>query len=546
VARIIRICSLALALTVLPATVLAAVPSPLKSYARARLADSAGANDEAVRAYEAALIGTPDDSSVALRAYREAVASGNKALAIRAAERRDAANLAPPDAVVLLYTAALSKGDWKDCASLLDRIEREGSFAFLVPTLRGWTDYAAGGKTPLAPLERRPWDTLAAGYAREHKALMLLAMGRNDEGLTAVRAELGSTGRSTVLRLSAAAQLLANKNKARALELLPEDDPALIAARKLVEAGKPLPGAINSAPKAVAALLARVAHDLMRESPSPAALTLARLASFAATPDDNVRIVLAQSLSLSGNADAALAEVSKVPASSPFASAANELRISTLQRAGRNAEALTLAEASSQSGAARDLVRLGDALSRADRPADAANAYDRAIRQLTADGLQPSWMLMLQYGSALEGAGDWARAKPALQRALALSPQQPEVLNHLGFAMLERGEDIDQATRLVSQASALRPDDAAITDSLGWAWFKRGDMARAIGFLEAAVSGDPTIAEISEHLGDAYWAAGRRIDARYSWRAALIQAEGGDVEARLKGKIADGLPRTVK
>ncbi len=542
-APIIRTCSLALILALVPADVQAAVPSPLKSYARARLADSDGASEEAVSAYAEALIGTPDDTNVAARAYREAVASGDKRLAIRSAELRDAANAAPPDAVLLLFTAALSKGDWKNANGFLDRMEREGSLAFLVPVLRSWTGFAAGEKDPLAPLGRRPWDTLAAGYAREHKALILLAMGRNEEGMTAARAEAGLTGRGTALRLAAAAQLVARKDKASALELLAGDDPSLAAARQLVEAGKPLPGAINSAPKGVAALLGHVARDLMRDSPSPAALTLARLASFAATPDDNIRITLAQALSLAGNGSAALAEIDSISSGSILASSANDARIATLQRAGRTDEALVLARLASASGKPRDLVRLADILSRAGRFADAANAYGTAIKGLSDGGVEIPWNVWLQYGSALESAGDWLRAKPALKKAAELGPMQPDALNHYGFSLLERGEESDQAMRLIAQASALRPEDAAITDSLGWAWFKRGDMTQAIRFLEVAAESDPTIAEIAEHLGDAYWTAGRRIDARYSWRAALVQAEDNDMLARIKGKIADGLPR---
>jgi Flp pilus assembly protein TadD len=85
----------------------------------------------------------------------------------------------------------------------------------------------------------------------------------------------------------------------------------------------------------------------------------------------------------------------------------------------------------------------------------------------------------------------------------------------------------------------MRCNDPAITDSLGWALFKGGRTAEAIALLERATESEPTIAEIGEHLGDAYWAAGRRIDARYAWRAALVQAEDGDAK-RLSTKIEFG------
>jgi Flp pilus assembly protein TadD len=105
---------------------------------------------------------------------------------------------------------------------------------------------------------------------------------------------------------------------------------------------------------------------------------------------------------------------------------------------------------------------------------------------------------------------------------------------------LEHGEDLIEATRLIAKASSLRPDDAAITDSLGWAFYLRGQPEQSIPLLERAVASDPTEAALGEHLGDAYWAAGRRVDARYAWRAALVQAEEEDVTRRIERKIADG------
>ena len=543
-ALITRICS-AIAL-LLASSAATAMPSALGSYARARLADAEGAGDQAVADYQAALIGLPDDGTVAFRAYREAVDNGNKKLAIRAAQVREAANAAPADAVLLLFSSALARGDWKASAEFLDRIEREGSFAFLVPSLRAWTDYASGSATPLAALDRRPWDGLSAVYVRENRVLLLLAMKRDGEALTILRSVLGTDKSAIALRLAAAAQLAAHKRKSDALSVLDGDDQAIFAARALINAGKPLPGAVTNAPAATAILFEHVARDLMRDGPSPAALTLARLASFAAPTKDSTRLVLAQALSLAGKSNAALAELSQIRDTSALAYNAKESRIAVLQRSGKFDAALVLATELAQSGSSRDLVRLGDVHARVAHYQEASVAYEAAIKRLTAEGVTAPWNLWLLYGGALDAAKDWPHAKPALLKAIELGPDQPDALNHLGFAMLERGDHVEEATRLIAKASALRPRDAAITDSLGWAWYKRGDMAQSINLLETAVEGDPTISEISEHLGDAYWTAGRRIDARYSWRAALVQADGADIETRLKGKIADGLPCAVK
>ena len=288
----------------------------------------------------------------------------------------------------------------------------------------------------------------------------------------------------------------------------------------------------------------------MRDRATPAALTLARLASFSAPNDDMVRLVLAQALLANGKVDGALAALDQIKPTTIFAGALNELRIETLQQAGRDEAALTLAKAAASrpDASVNEQLLLGQSYARVKRYSEAADAYEIVIKRIEGDNrtAKPgqgaaSWSLWLLYGGALDAAKDWARAKPALERAVALGPEQASALNHLGYAMLERGENLEEATKLVAKASALRPNDPAITDSLGWAFFKRGQTAEAITILETAVASDPTISETSEHLGDAYWVAGRRVDARYTWRAALVQAGDADVIVRLNAKIADGL-----
>jgi Flp pilus assembly protein TadD len=119
------------------------------------------------------------------------------------------------------------------------------------------------------------------------------------------------------------------------------------------------------------------------------------------------------------------------------------------------------------------------------------------------------------------------------------------VLNYLGYAQLDRGEEVVESERLIREALRRAPDSAAITDSLGWALYKTGRVEEAIPVLERAVKGEPADPEINEHLGDAYYAAGRRIEARFAWSAALIHAEG-EAAARLRSKIERGpTPQTA-
>jgi Flp pilus assembly protein TadD len=172
---------------------------------------------------------------------------------------------------------------------------------------------------------------------------------------------------------------------------------------------------------------------------------------------------------------------------------------------------------------------------------EAAAAYGRALELIGPNArAEDRWPLLLLQASALEEANRWPEARQLLTQALALAPNEPLLLNFLGYARLERGEDLDAAEAMIRKASTLAPDDASITDSLGWAVFKRGRTKEAIEILSRAAKGDPTQAEIHEHLGDALYKAGNKFEARYAWSAALVTAEN-DVATRLKAKIEAGL-----
>lgn len=537
----IRTCSIAaFALALWPASAAAKprAPSPLADYVLARMLEGQEGGTAAAQAYALALSGAPDNVRIATRAYREAIESGDKALALRAARALDARQKLPQDARLLLFGESLSRGDWRGARLALDRIEAAGGLDFLAPALRAWADLAARDADISAASGQQPREGLGTIYLREQEPLILLARKQIDEGLAAAKLLERSNSPAVTVRLAAAARLVALRERDKALELLGGDNPTVQAARRLVEVGKPLPGAVNEASTGAALLIARVASDLLRENGSTASLTLARIAFFLAPDHAVVRLTLGQALASNGRARDAIATLDGL--APPYDALARDTRIGALSRQGRNDEALQLAQAAAKLPGADfyDHARLGGVLSKLQRHDDAAQAYQEAIR-LAGD--KPSWNLLLLHGGALDLAGKWDEAKPVLQRALAAAPDEPDTLNHLGYAMLEHGDDLTEATRLIAKASALRPESVAITDSLGWAFFLRGLPDESIPLLERAVAADPTEATIGEHLGDAYWAAGRRVDARYAWRAALVQSEGDEDRKRIEGKIANGL-----
>ncbi len=415
----------------------------------------------------------------------------------------------------------------------------------MTPLLRAWLAQGSGKGKPLTLLGAAAGNALASTYASEHRPLLLLAGGKAKEGALALAPLLEDESiRSQRLRIAAAAMLARKGGGKEALAILQGDAEALVEARRRLEAGKRLGGEIVMPAAGMAELLGRMSLDLNGQEVPQLALSFARLATFLAPENAESWLIAADLLNGQGRHEAALAALSKVSRDDVFASTAAERRMAVLVDADRTGEALAEARQAVADRPAEidNWTRLGDILNQAKSHQEAAAAYGKALDLVKtgAETRNPLWALWLLRGSALTQAGDWAAGKTALEEARRLAPEQPVVLNFLGYSQLERRENLAEAEKMIGEANRLQPDDSAITDSLGWAHYVRGDVAKAIELLERAAQGQPADAAIGEHLGDAYYSAGRRYEARYAWRAALQNAEGPAAD-RLKTKIDTGL-----
>lgn len=535
--RITRTCSLPAAATVaaalsLAATPAAATPGDLGAYMRARAAGADGAVVVAARDYAHALAGAPDDAVIALRAYREAMRAGDTALADRSAAVLAKAGVLPPDAALFQLAAAAQAHDAPAARAALARLE-QGPLRIVAAPLRAWIALEAGGDA-LAPLAVLPDDIVARRFAEETRALILVALGRDDDAV-ALRAMVATDQTGQDLRIAAARLLIAQGKAAAARRLLANGGPA---ARALAaRADRRDAGAQPSLAFGASQLFARVAADLVMGAPGPLTYTLVQSALRADPANDRARLLLASLLSRDDAVERALATIGEVRADGIYADSAAAGRVQVLAAAGRDAAALTPAQALAAEGGADDWRRLADLYLRLDRPDDAAALYRRLIDRA---GAGADWADWLQYGAALDAAGRWPQTRAALERAVALAPDEPMALNYLGYALILHRERLPAAQAMLEKAARLKPDDAGIADSLGWSLYLRGQPARAVPLIERASAAEPANAEIAEHLGDAYWSLGRRYEARYAWTAARQSAEGG-VAARLDGKIADGL-----
>jgi len=187
------------------------------------------------------------------------------------------------------------------------------------------------------------------------------------------------------------------------------------------------------------------------------------------------------------------------------------------------------------------LSTLGDHLRRQERFEDAADAYTRAIDAL-AEVEERHWRLLYTRAITFERMGAWERAEPEFRRVLEFVPDEPQVLNYLGYSLIEQDRNLDEALGMIQRAVEAEPDSGYITDSLGWAYYRLGRYEDAVPVMERAVALMPTDPILNDHLGDVYWAVGRAREARFQWRRALSFAPHPDLDTdAVRAKIETGL-----
>ena len=484
----------------------------------------------------------PSNLSLNRRAVTEAISAGDMANALRVARRLPPQSLAI-DARLLLVADELRRRRHSQALALVSGSGADADIAFLQPLIRAWA--AAERKNDrdaLAAVGELSSNGLLGAFANEQRALILLKLRRTAAAEPFARnAAENAGGRETRLRLAFADGFLAAGDRARAQAILAGTATELGRARERLAVGRPSGLAIDSAADAFSEYLLGLAIELNRINSSTLPLSLAQNARYAAPDNSSVAVLLGVLLERSGRLEDALAVFRSVPRGNGLAAQALDSETQALVDAKRHGEALARAQAAiGREADVSDYARLGDVLAELKRYGEAADAYGRALAIAGDRQVAERWPLLLLRASALESANRWAEAKASLEAGLAIAPEQPLLLNFLGYSKLERGEDLDGAEAMIRKASALDPDDASITDSLGWAQYKRGRVTEAIDTLQRAAAGDPGQAEIHEHLGDALYTAGRKFEARFAWQAALITADD-EVAPRVRAKIESGL-----
>jgi tetratricopeptide (TPR) repeat protein len=480
----------------------------------------------------------PNDEDLLLQAFIACVNAGRPEtvpLALRLPNNQVAA--------MVLADAAAKAGDWQQAVTRFRAMPRDGVMQLLQPLLLAWalqgagdTDQALATLRPYMDNPRyRPIVALHAGMIAD------LAKRPAEAAAFYQQAELGMGEPSPRTALILASWHARSGQLAEAEGILgrmtasvPEASialPGMIASLNRRPVANPLDG--------MAEAYATFAAALRSQQTGEFAMIMSRLALDVRPDSATARLMAADIQANAKHYDMALGMLEKAAQiSDPIVPLIRLRRAAVLQEMGQPDEAIREVERIGRDYPDSSLPdeELGDLLRQKQQFSQAIDAYDRVISRIR----QPApndWVIYYSRGIAYERTGQWIRAEADFNRALELSPDQPSVLNYLGYALADMGRNLEQAREMIQRAAARRPNDGAITDSLGWVLFRQGNVGEATKMLERAVGLEPEDPTITEHLGDAYWAAGRKIEAQYQWRRALTLNPSPEDAAKLEAKI---------
>ena len=186
------------------------------------------------------------------------------------------------------------------------------------------------------------------------------------------------------------------------------------------------------------------------------------------------------------------------------------------------------------------IMALGNILRGHKKFAECADVYSKGVATI-ANPEKANWVIFYFRGICNGAPRAWDKAEADLKQALKLYPEQPHVLNYLGYSWIDQGINLDDGMKMIKRAVEQRPDDGYIVDSLGWAYYRIGNYEDAVKNLERAIDLKPEDPTINDHLGDAYWRIGRTLEAHFQWSHARdLKPEPEDL-AKIEEKLATGL-----
>ena len=531
----------------------------------AEIADTAGAYlaarqaagtydfTEAAKWYDRALPADPGNPTLLEGAVTAYLAIGNVTLAAEKARLLAATGSKSQIGFLAILAADTRAGDF----ATIIRSEKAGnSIGVLADGLvTAWAEVGTGKVSEaLADFDKIIATPGMAAFGTYHKALALASTG-DFEGADKLLSGPGGDAiaqlrRGVMARIEILSQLERNADAVALIDKAygTRMDQGMADLRKRLVAGEPIAfDAARNATDGLAEVFFTIATAVGDQADDTYTLLYARAAA-ALRPDHvEAQLMTARILQKLGQFDLATTAFATIPPTDGAYVSAMIGQAESAIASDRLGDAVALLQSlATERPADLDVqVALGDALHRQDRCDLAIRAYDAAIAILGPPAAN-NWPLYYKRANCQSVVKNWPAAEADYRLALKLDPAEPRLLNELGYSYVDRGENLDEALKMIQQAVAISPDTGYIVDSLAWAYFRLGRYADAVVPMEKASLLMPVDPVVTDHLGDVYWSVGRKREAQFQWHRALSYKPEDKDAVRIQRKLEVGLDQVLQ
>jgi tetratricopeptide (TPR) repeat protein len=525
--------------------------SVLGNYLAGRFARASQDTDEAAGFYERALTRDPTNEVLLDQAFQMETMSADWPKAIPLAEQLAATHKSHRMSQFLLGVTAFKNADYVKAEDHFKAASENPIGELTSAIALGWSRLAAGdadGALAAVDLPKQPdW---AQFYLRYHRGLIADIAGRKAVARSAFEKMFRQDSRTLRTSLAYAQHAAHYGDFKLARQIIKEQltkthgDPHPLAVDMLDRINKKEKTAllITSPTEGLAEVYYGLGEALTGEGGVSLGTIYLQLALYVKPDHAFALAALANTEEVAHRYQDAIATYDKIPQGTPLQSAIDIRKAFNLNSLEKTDEAKAILErlAAKDPNDVRPLEALGNIYRARKQYAEAVTYFTRAIAVLGKPDNR-HWGYYYARGTAYERLKKWPAAEADLKRALAMAPDQPLILNYLGYSWVDQGKHLKDGMRLIEKAVQLKPDDGYIVDSLGWAHFKRGDFKEAVRYLERAVEINPEDPTLNDHLGDAFWKVGREREARFQWNQALSLAPEPEDAEKIKAKIERGL-----
>jgi tetratricopeptide (TPR) repeat protein len=521
-------------------------------YLAARQASMLSDYDEAAAYYRRAMAQAPQNLSLMESAMIALLGKGDVPAAIGVAQRHARIGGTHPVAHVLLNVNELAQDQYDRPTQPSD--DENGIAPLLDGLVKAWAHLGQGQMTDATEAFGKVAKIADfASFAHYHQALALAVVGDFEGADEILSGRKHGTLVLSTRGIEAHAQILAQLERTPdAIELLDAAmangfSPDLNALRETLQSGTtPEYNFVTTPQEGAAEVYFNIAAILNGRAAPEFVLIYARMAQYLRPDHVPAILAIAETLDENSQYDLATAAFAEVPKDHPAYFMAELGRSDAFYADDRKDEAVDVLRALSQSHGEIAMVHaaLGDMLGRVKDDDGAIAAYTTSI-EMRADDDRSAWPVYYARGITHERNDRLPEMERDFRRALELNPDQPDVLNYLGYSLVEQKVKLDEALAMIEKAVELRPQSGYITDSLAWVFYRLGRYDEAVAPMEKAVELLPVDPIVNDHLGDVYWKVGREREAEFQWKRAL-SFEPEEAEAdRIRRKLEIGLDEVL-